>query len=169
MGRQINRLGVKFEPSRSTNSDRGINRICTALRERKTTGSPPTPERTSWRCRDVWLQNLIKPRTDVVIALSTDWPFLSANPCVQLPNTHGADPDSSAWSATGLHTERSRTWGLIPAAIVNRPGSEAISLSNHHRLAVSLTAIQGLVYVDGGPARSARFSPGEISFTPGGV
>jgi AraC family transcriptional regulator len=58
---------------------------------------------------------------------------------------------------------------LISAAIINRPGSEAISLSNHHRVAVSLTAIEGVVSVDGGPKRSARFLPGEISFTPGGL
>jgi AraC family transcriptional regulator len=58
---------------------------------------------------------------------------------------------------------------LISASIISRPGSEAISLSNYHRVAISLTAIQGLVYIDGGPAKSARFSPGEISFTPGGV
>ena len=36
-------------------------------------------------------------------------------------------------------------------------------------MVVSLTAIQGLVHIDGGPARSARFLPGELSFTPGGV
>jgi hypothetical protein len=45
------------------------------------------------------------------------------------------------------------------------PGSEAVSLSNYHRVAISLTAIKGLVYIDGGPAKSAVFSPGEISFT----
>jgi AraC family transcriptional regulator len=82
---------------------------------------------------------------------------------------HSADRQNLVWSATGLHTETSRSWGLISASIVSRPGSEAISVSNHHRVAVSLTAIQGLVYIDGGPAKSAVFSPGEISFTPGGV
>jgi len=55
---------------------------------------------------------------------------------------------------------------LISAAIINRPGSEAMSLSNHHRVAVSLTAIERVVSIDGGPERSARFLPGEISFTP---
>ena len=88
---------------------------------------------------------------------------------MQLPQTHVAGPDNLAWSATGLHAETSRSWGLISAAIINRPGSEAISLSNHHRVAVSLTAIEGVVSVDGGPKRSARFLPGEISFTPGGL
>jgi AraC family transcriptional regulator len=88
---------------------------------------------------------------------------------MQLRKTHGADPGNLAWTATGLHTETSRSWGLISAAIINRPGSEAISLSSQHRVAVALTANQGTVYIDGGPARSARFLPGEISFTPGGV
>jgi hypothetical protein len=31
---------------------------------------------------------------------------------------------------------------LVSAAIINRPGSEATALSNHHRVAVSLTAIK---------------------------
>ena len=88
---------------------------------------------------------------------------------MQFPQTHGAGLDNLAWNATGLHAETSRSWGLISAAIINRPGSEAISLSNHHRVAVSLTAIEGVVSIDGGPARSVRFLPGEISFTPGGV
>jgi AraC family transcriptional regulator len=83
--------------------------------------------------------------------------------------TPGVDRDNLVWTATGLEAEKSRCWGLISASIISRPGSEAISLSNHHRVAVSLTAIQGTVCIDGGPARSARFLPGEISFTPGGV
>jgi hypothetical protein len=41
--RPINRLGVKFGPSKSTNSAQGINRICTDLRERKIT--KPTDSR----------------------------------------------------------------------------------------------------------------------------
>jgi AraC family transcriptional regulator len=73
------------------------------------------------------------------------------------------------WSADGLNTEQSRAWESISSAIINRPGSEATSMSSHHRVAVSLTAIEGLVYIDGGPARSAQFLPGEISFTPCGV
>jgi AraC family transcriptional regulator len=83
--------------------------------------------------------------------------------------TPGVDRDNLVWTATGLEAEKSRCWGLISASIISRPGSEAISLSNYHRVAISLTAIQGLVYIDGGPAKSAVFSPGEISFTPGGV
>jgi AraC family transcriptional regulator len=88
---------------------------------------------------------------------------------VQLLKTHRADPNNVAWNVTGLHTEESRSWGLISVAVINRPGSEATSLSDHHRVAVSLTAIEGIVYIDGGPERPARFLPGEISFTPGGV
>ena len=77
--------------------------------------------------------------------------------------------DGVVWSADGLHAEKSRCWGLISAAVINRPGREAISLSNYHRVAVSLTAIEGLVSIDGGSAKSAQFLPSEISFTPGGV
>jgi AraC family transcriptional regulator len=83
--------------------------------------------------------------------------------------TAGVDRDNLVWTATGLEAEKSRCWGLISASIISRPGSEATSLSDHHRVAVSLTAIEGIVYIDGGPAKSARFMPGEISFTPGGV
>ena len=61
---------------------------------------------------------------------------------MQLPKTHGADPDNFAWSATGLHTEKLRSWGLVSAAIINRAAGEATALSNHHRVAVSLTAIE---------------------------
>jgi hypothetical protein len=83
--------------------------------------------------------------------------------------THTPDRDNLIWSADGLNTEQSRAWGSISSAIINRPGSEATSMSSHHRVAVSLTAIEGLVYIGGGPARSAQFLPGEISFTPCGV
>jgi AraC family transcriptional regulator len=41
--------------------------------------------------------------------------------------------------------------------------------SDHHRVAVALTAHAGVAYIGGGPAQTARFSPGELSFTPAGV
>jgi AraC family transcriptional regulator len=41
--------------------------------------------------------------------------------------------------------------------------------SDHHRVAVALTARAGVAYVDGGSAQAARFSAGEVSFTPAGV
>jgi len=42
-------------------------------------------------------------------------------------------------------------------------------LSDHHRVTVALTVEQGTAHIDGGPAQSFRFSPGEFSFTPAGV
>jgi len=79
------------------------------------------------------------------------------------------DWDHSVWSATGLRTEKSRSWGLISAGIVDRTAGEVNWRSDHHRVAVALTIERGTAYVDGGPARSFRFLPGEISFTPAGV
>jgi AraC-like DNA-binding protein len=59
---------------------------------------------------------------------------------------------------------------MISAAIINRAAGEVISpRSNHHRVTVALTAMRGVAHVEGGPARSLLFSPGELSFTPGGV
>jgi hypothetical protein len=81
----------------------------------------------------------------------------------------GGDRGDCSLKAKGLHPEKSPSWGLISAALIDRPGREAISLSSHHRVVVSLTAVQGLVHIDGGPAKSAVFSPDEISFTPDGV
>jgi AraC family transcriptional regulator len=82
---------------------------------------------------------------------------------------HSVERSDPAWNATGLYPERWQSWGSISAAIVNRPGNEAIARSDYHRVAVSLTTIQGIVHINGGPAKTVRFLPGEISFTPGGV
>src|SRR5271166_5989460 len=82
---------------------------------------------------------------------------------------HSVDPDNLIWSATGLHAEKSRSWGLISGGIINRPAGEATWRSNYHRVAVGLTAVRGTAYIDGGPAQSFTFLPGELSFTPGGV
>jgi AraC family transcriptional regulator len=38
--------------------------------------------------------------------------------------------------------------------------------SDHHRISVALTAQRGAAHVDGGPAQSFRFLPGEFAFTP---
>jgi AraC family transcriptional regulator len=84
--------------------------------------------------------------------------------------SHTVDRDNLVRSASGLHAEQSRSWGAISAAIINRAAGEVISpRSNHHRVAVALTAMRGEGFIDGGPARSLLFSPGELSFTPGGV
>jgi AraC family transcriptional regulator len=73
-------------------------------------------------------------------------------------------------SAPGILSEKSRTWELISAAVINRAAGEVISpRSTHHRVTVALTATRGVAHIEGGPARSLLFSPGELSFTPGGV
>jgi AraC family transcriptional regulator len=90
-------------------------------------------------------------------------------PSVLPPKTHGADPGHLAWSATGLHTEESRSWGLISAGVVNRAALEVTWRSNHHRVTVSLAVVQGTARIDDGPAQSFRFAPGDFSFTPAGV
>ena len=60
--------------------------------------------------------------------------------------------------------------GHDSAAIINRAAGEVISPpSNHHRVTVALTAIRGIAHIEGEPARPLLFSPGELSFTPGGV
>jgi AraC family transcriptional regulator len=82
---------------------------------------------------------------------------------------HDIARDEVIWTARGFHTETSRSWGLISAAVIDRPGNEAISMSSQHRVVVSLTTIEGLVRIDGGSAKSCRFLRGELSFTPGGV
>jgi AraC family transcriptional regulator len=100
---------------------------------------------------------------------------LTANFQVQPPNierrdkTHGVDPDNMVWSATGLHSENSRSWRLISAGIIHRSAGEVNWRSDRHRVAVALTAMHVTVYIDGGPAQSFQFSPGELSFTPRGV
>jgi AraC family transcriptional regulator len=84
--------------------------------------------------------------------------------------SHTVDRDDLVRSAPGIHSEKSRTWEMISAAIINRAAGEVISpRSNHHRVTVALTAMRGVAHVEGGPARSLLFSPGELSFTPGGV
>jgi AraC family transcriptional regulator len=92
---------------------------------------------------------------------------------VQTSNTEGCDKtgsvDRAVWSADGLHTEHSRSWGLISAGIVKRDAGEVTWRSNHHRVTVSLAVVQGTARIDDGPAQSFRFAPGDFSFTPAGV
>jgi AraC family transcriptional regulator len=83
--------------------------------------------------------------------------------------TPGVDRDGLVRDATGLDAETSRSWGLISAGIINRAAGEVTWRSDYHRVTVALTTMQGTASIDGGPAQSARFLPGEASFTPGGV
>jgi AraC family transcriptional regulator len=72
-------------------------------------------------------------------------------------------------SAPGLHTEQARSWGAISAALINRALGEVSSQTEFHRVGVALTPLRGVAFIDGGPARSTQFLPGELSFTPAGV
>jgi AraC family transcriptional regulator len=88
----------------------------------------------------------------------------------QQAKKRSVDKDDLVRSAPGIHSEKSRTWELISAALINRAAGEVISpRSNYHRVTVALTAIRGVAHIEGGPERSLLFSPGELSFTPGGV
>jgi AraC family transcriptional regulator len=83
---------------------------------------------------------------------------------------HTVDRDDLVRSAPGIHSEKSRTWELISADIINRAAGEVISpRSNYHRVTVAVSAIRGVAHIEGGPARPLLFLPGELSFTPGGV
>ena len=83
---------------------------------------------------------------------------------------HTVDRDDLVRSAPGIHSEKSRTWELISADIINRVAGEVISpRSNYHRVTVALSAIRGVAHIEGGLARPLLFLPGELSFTPGGV
>ena len=68
-----------------------------------------------------------------------------------------ADCDELVRNAPGLHTEKSRSWGLISAGIVNRDAGEVTWRSNHHRVTVSLAVVQGTARIEDGPVRAGGF------------
>jgi AraC family transcriptional regulator len=85
------------------------------------------------------------------------------------PNITDFDAHNPFWRSPGIYIESTRCWGSISADVVSRTVGAVTWRSDHHRVAVALTAHRGIAHVDGGSARSARFSPGELSFTPAGV
>ena len=85
------------------------------------------------------------------------------------PSIADFDVDNPYWSSPGIYVESTRSGGPISADVVSRTVGTVEWRSDHHRVAVALTAHRGTAYVDGGSAQSARFSPGELSFTPAGV
>ena len=85
------------------------------------------------------------------------------------PSIADFDAHNPYWSSPGIYVESTRSGGPISADVVSRTVGTAMWRSDHHRVAVALTAHAGVAYVDGGSAQSARFSPGELSFTPAGV
>ena len=84
------------------------------------------------------------------------------------PSIASHDAHNPYWSSPGIYVESTR-WGLISANVVSRTVGTMAWRSDHHRVAVALSAHRGMAYVDGGSAQSVRFSPGELSFTPAGV
>jgi hypothetical protein len=85
------------------------------------------------------------------------------------PSIADFDAHNPYWRSPEIYVERTRSWGSISAEVVSRTAGTVAWRSDHHRVAVALTAHRGVAYVDGRSAQSARFSPGELSFTPAGV
>jgi len=85
------------------------------------------------------------------------------------PSIADLDAHNPYWSSPGIYVESTRSWRSISANVVSRTVGTMAWRSDHHRVAVALTAHRGMAYVDGGSAQSVRFSPGELSFTPAGV
>ena len=85
------------------------------------------------------------------------------------PSIADFDVHNPFWNSPGIYIESSQSWRSISAGVVSRTGGTVAWRSDYHRVAVALTAHRGMAYVDGGSAQSARFSPGELSFTPAAV
>ena len=85
------------------------------------------------------------------------------------PSIADFDAHNPFWSSPGIYIESTRSWGSISADVVSRTVDTVAWRSDYHRVAVALTAHRGTAHVDGGFAQSARFSPGELSFTSAGV
>jgi hypothetical protein len=84
-------------------------------------------------------------------------------------STHRADAGNPNWGVSGLHAEKTQSWGLISADIVRRAAGEVNWQSDDHRVTVALTEMSGIARIDGGPARSVRILPGLMAFCPAGV
>jgi len=79
------------------------------------------------------------------------------------------DTHNPTAGAPGLYAEKTRSLGLISAGVISRAAGEVSWQSDQHRICLALTAIRGTANLGGGPAQPMEFSPGELSFTPGGV
>jgi AraC family transcriptional regulator len=82
---------------------------------------------------------------------------------------HICDEHHSPAGVPGLYVEKTRCWGPVSAEIINRAAGEVNWRSDYHRVNVALTVMRGTANIDGGPTRPMEFSPGKLSFTPGGV
>ena len=85
----------------------------------------------------------------------------ASTPCVDTHNPTAGAPR--------LYAEKTRSLGLISAGVISRAPGEVNWHSDQHRICLALTAIRGTANLGGGPAQPMEFSPGELSFTPGGV
>ena len=85
------------------------------------------------------------------------------------PSIADFDAHNPYWSFPGIYIESTRSWRSISVDVISRTVGTVMWQSDHHRVTVALTAHAGVAYVDGGSAQTARFSPGEVSFTPAGV
>ena len=51
------------------------------------------------------------------------------------------DADNPIWSFPGFNIEKTRSWGLVSADIVNRTAGEVVWRSDYHRIVYALTDI----------------------------
>jgi AraC-like DNA-binding protein len=80
-----------------------------------------------------------------------------------------SNPGPVSNGSTLLSEEKSRSWGLISAHIVNRASGEVFWRSDHHRIVCALTDIPGTVQVEGGRIGPLQLLRGVLSFTRRGM
>ena len=74
------------------------------------------------------------------------------------------DRDHSVWSAPRLHVEKTQSWGLISADVIDRPAGEVNWRSEHHRIILALTDLDGTGSTNGGRERKFRQPRGSLGF-----
>ena len=126
-------------------------------------GSPRPSHRRGSHSREVGLMRSGGAQSDHLPAPGT----IAGDP--RKPSIADFDAHNPYWSFPGIYIESTRSWRSISVDVISRTVGTVMWQSDHHRVAVALTAHAGVAYVDGGSAQTARFSPGEVSFTPAGV
>jgi len=81
----------------------------------------------------------------------------------------GPDADNPIWSFPGFNIEKTRSWGLVSADIVNRTAGEVVWRSDYHRIVYALTDIPGTIQNDDGPAQRLPLQRDNFAFRPSGV
>jgi AraC family transcriptional regulator len=74
------------------------------------------------------------------------------------------DRDHSVWSAPGLQVEKTRSWGLISADVIDRPAGEVNWRSEYHRIILALTDLYGTGSTNGGHERKFQQPRGSLGF-----